>query len=440
MNPSRQYALVPFVLGRAGLLLFLVVDTAVIAGHGPGPMAALGVAYSLQTLFMMVALTLLQGGLVLASAAVGAGDPAGLRRASRTTLALGFGLGIVLLLLAGVAEPLFRLTGQSPDAAAAGAAVFAAYGWGMPGLTLFLAIAYLHEARGQVWPPVIVLYAGILANAALSPLALAQGSGFGPGPAITTVAVSSGLRWAMMLVLLALLARTMAAERRVPIREDAGAGGGAGTGGPRALLRLALPLALLQGIETLGFSGMVVLAARLGPEAAAAHHVSTQTLQIAYMAAIGIAARTAVRVAQAAGAGRPGEAGRHALAGARASLALTLPLAALLLAFPGTLAGLVLDDPQARALAVVTLRVTALIIVFDALMAIGLGALRGLKDVWLPVGVHLLAFGCVGLPLAAALGLGTGLGVAGISCGILLAVVLATAGAFARLRWLTRGR
>ena len=65
--------------------------------------------------------------------------------------------------------------------------------------------------------------------------------------------------------------------------------------------KIALPMALLQGVEVLAFSAVVFMAGWFGSDALAAHHATYTIMNLVYMSAIGVAGATSIRVGIAVG-------------------------------------------------------------------------------------------------------------------------------------------
>ena len=147
-----------------------------------------------------------------------------------------------------------------------------------------------------------------------------------------------------------------------------------------------------------------------------------QCAAIVFMVALGISQAATVRVGRAVGAGDSGGCGPFGLDGVDDGACVFGRAGGGVQRFrrrncrpvSGFLGG---GEPRAIELAASLLVVAAMLHVADAAQVAGLGALRGLKDTKVPMLIALGGYLGIGLPGAAALGVGVGFGVLGIWAG-----------------------
>ncbi len=65
----------PIAVARAAILMMFVADTVMTGWAGPGELAALGLGTAIMVAIMLIALGVLQAGLVLTAQALGRGAP-----------------------------------------------------------------------------------------------------------------------------------------------------------------------------------------------------------------------------------------------------------------------------------------------------------------------------------------------------------------------------
>jgi MATE family multidrug resistance protein len=83
-----------------------------------------------------------------------------------------------------------------------------------------------------------------------------------------------------------------------------------------------------------------------------------------------------------------------------------MALAAIVIASaPGLIASIYTPDPKVQVIAVRLLAMAAIFQIFDGLQVAGAGALRGLKDTTVPMGLTFLAYWGLGLPVGYTLGI-----------------------------------
>ena len=187
----------------------------------------------------------------------------------------------------------------------------------------------------------------------------------------------------------------------------------------KRLRRIGYPLGAARGLESGAFSALVLLAGLLGTASLAAYQIGYNLIGLIFMAAIGTAAASMVRVGNAVGR-------RNATDVARAGWAGVTLIAGLMLCFAGPflglgmpLADLYTDDPAVLPLAASLIGICGLILVFDGMQAVLMGALRGVADVWVPPGLQLISWWCVSVPIGYVLAFVVGIGVDGLMWGIL---------------------
>ncbi|PSQ71776.1 MAG: MATE family efflux transporter, partial [Bacteroidetes bacterium QH_2_64_26] len=170
----------------------------------------------------------------------------------------------------------------------------------------------------------------------------------------------------------------------------------------RELVWVGAPMGASRGIESSLFTGTTVLMGTLGTTALAAHQVALQCAAFAFMVPLGIGMAGTVRVGQAAGA--RDETGARRAGGVAMGLA-TLSMAGTAILFwtlPKPIVGLYLDlsapgNAEVIALAVQLLGVAAVFQLFDGLQVAAHGALQGLKDTRVPMGIAAVTYWGIGL-------------------------------------------
>lgn len=166
----------------------------------------------------------------------------------------------------------------------------------------------------------------------------------------------------------------------------------------------------------------------LGNAALAANQVVQSIGALLYMLPLGMAAAVSIRISQAQGRG---ETARIRAIGSAtfASVTAWMLVATVLLALFGQrIAEAMSDDPQVIAIAVPMFVVVAAMQVADGLQSTALGALRGLQDYRWPVGVTLVSYWLLALPLSYWLAFHSPLGAVGVwvgfASGLAVAAVL----------------
>ncbi len=244
---------------------------------------------------------------------------------------------------------------------------------GAPFLGVFFALRNVMEALGHSRP---IMWLGLLMLLLNIPLDLLLMYGAGPIPALG--ATGCGIATAIIDMLLA--ASMLYCFWRLPQFRAFRPQGRPRGPEVRETVVLGLPIATALASEHAIFAIGGFLMARFGAEVMGASQIALNFTGMVFMIALGLGQATSVLVGQAAGA-RNGPAVRQAGAlGFACCAVLAGALAMLLLWLPETIVSLYTREVAVAAPAVMFLKVAGIFHLFDALQALGAGALRGLKD------------------------------------------------------------
>ena len=337
-------------------------------------------------------------------------------------------------------EPIIVALGQPADLVALAKPYMAALAPGLPcaiGVIMlrnFLATIELTRA------PLFIIIATTAFNAGVNYL-LIYGSFGAPRLELVGAGIASSLSHMLGFGLLALYAQREKTARAFEIFRDFFKPDWARF---RTILRLGLPIGVATGFEALLFNSGVFLMGAIGVLELAAYQVALNVAALAFMMPLGVSMAGAVRVGLAAGAGDRPRVRRAAIATAALSIFLILIVAApAALAPEFIISAYFARDDAANAevvsLATAFLRIAAAFMIFDAAQVAANQALRGLKDVRVPMLLAGFSYWLVGFPIAYFAGLHSSAGAVGVWWGLLAALACAAALLGARLWALTRG-
>ena len=429
----------PIVVSRAAMLVMTVVDTAMPGWAGTDELAALGLGITPQLTFQMIAIGFLQAVPILSAQAIGAGEQHRAGAVLRSGMIHALVLGMLFAALSSVGEGFFRLVGQPEAVVENAAAVTMAYALGLPGFLLFIACNTFLEATSRPKSGMAIMIAVALIDIPLNGVfALGWGGMFEPMGAIGAVGTSSVMRSVAFVLALVLLLRwefRMGDPRGVlAALSRASPAGGIG----RRIQRIGVPISLAQGVESAGFSALVILGGQISTAALAAHQATLALLSLVYMMAVGIGGASAIRVGNAVGRRSRSDLRLAGWSGILLAGAASLPFALVMGLAPDTVAELFGQQGTALALTAATIAAAGLVVPFDAMMGAILGALRGAGDVWTSFAIQAGAFWIVAVPLAAVLGIHLGFGAPGLIYGILAGVTVSFALLALRFRIISR--
>ncbi len=441
LHLRRTVALaLPIIIARAALVVMFTVDTIMVGRAGAVELAYFGLGVAPQLTLMLIAVGALQATAVLASQALGAGDARRAGAILRAALAHAVAMGLAVLMLSAFAEAFFVGTGQARDLAAGAARVSLAFGYGMPGILVFIACNLFLEATGRPKTGMAIMLAANLLNI---PLNMIFGFGWGglvaPMGAEGVMLASSLARSFAGLTVLAIVidqARRDDAFQILPSRKLGPAFAGMWLDpDARLLRRLGLPMGLAQGVESAAFATVVMMAGRLGTAELAAYQTTMTLVTLTFMMAIGTAGATAIRVGRAFGERDGGNIGRAGWAGILVGAVWPVPVALFFFIAPETAALAVTSDPATVAAAGRALFIAGFMLSVDAAMAVAIGALRGLGDVWWPTLLQIGAFWLVAIPCAYATAIALELGAGGLIGGLIAGIIVSFTGLALRFRY-----
>jgi len=205
------------------------------------------------------------------------------------------------------------------------------------------------------------------------------------------------------------------------------------------VFRLGLSIGLTMIFETALFAGSALIVGSFGTAALAAHQIAMNIPSITFMVPLGLAMAATVRVGHATGRGDAEGVRRAGIAALVVGGGFMILCGLVMAAFPRAIVGLYLDlaDPAndaAVAFAVSFLYVVAGFQLFDGVQVVAAFALRGLKDVRMPMLIAGLSYWGAGFPLALFFAFVVGWEGFGVWIGLLIG--LAFAAFFLALRFL----
>lgn len=204
----------------------------------------------------------------------------------------------------------------------------------------------------------------------------------------------------------------------------------------KKIIKIGLPSGLSYSMEVGAFSFAAIMIGWLGSNELAAHQIAINLASISYMVVLGISAASTIRVGNALGAKNFYNvklAGYTAIFLGLSFMSLT-GLSFIL--FNNFLPSLYISDNNVVEIASSLLIIAALFQLSDGIQAVGLGVLKGLTDVKIPMIITLIAYWLVALPVGYLLGFTLGYDVIGIWLGLFLGLSVAAIFFVLRFRYL----
>lgn len=424
----------PVVVARAGILTMASADIIMLGHYRAEDVAWYGIGLTPYIVLLLIGIGLLTGTLVMTSHARGAGRPADCGPVWRRSLPYALLIGLTGTAISQFAEPFFLAIGQSPAIAVGGGSVAAIAGLALAPTLIHSNSTYFLEGLARPLPGMTVILVGNLLNILLNWLLIFGHWGFPEMGAEGAIAATSIVRCCMAAALAGYI-------WWLPDRETFGIrrpleGGWWRSGGEQ--WRLGYAAGVSQGVESIAFNSLTMMAGLLGPVALASYSISLNLTALIFMLALGFGAATAVRVGAARGAGDHQRMVAAGWVGLGATIAIMLAIGSALWLSRGEVAALYTSDADLLAIVPLLFGIVASLLVLDGGQVVMTFALRGAGDAWVPTAIHLMSFFAVMIPAAWFLAFPMGLGVPGLVISIALGAGAALLALSLRFRLVTR--
>ena len=403
-----------------------VVDVIMVGQLKPEELPYQALGWAPTGVFLVGGIGLLTGVQVLAARAIGAEQPKNAGGAWRRGLVVAALAGAVTSAITWLlGERLFTVFGIAPELAAPATRVARVLALSIPLQLLYVTTANFLEA---IQKPLASTWAMLGANAVNLAMNVALVPAYG---AVGSAWSTMGARLCVAIGLMFYVWRLAEAEH-YGIRQPAQ--------GPsyRELLQVGVAAAVSQAAEAGAFSGMTMLAGRLGADAVSVYQILLNLLAVVFMLSLSLSSATAVLTSAAVGRGDLSGASRASFTGLSLNLLLMLVVGVLVTVFAGPIARTYTANLSLAGVVAGLMWLAALGMWPDGGQAVASAALRARGDNWFPTASHLFAYAAVMPGVAYWLSELQGRGVAGLMLAILIASVLSFGVLLARL-WGIRG-
>lgn len=410
-----------------------LTDTIMAGRLSAHDLAAISVGASIYIPFFLLALGVLAAISPSSAQLHGAGRTSAIGPLARQGGWLALALAALLMAGFRFVSPIFGALHIAPGLAREASAYVAAMSWGLPAIYLYLVLRFASEGIGHTRPMLFVALVAFLANIPFDYWFMYGGLGLHGMGAVGCGYASALAMWTQLAVMLAYI--KLARRRYQPL------GLFTTFDGPRlrelqSLVGLGGPIGVMLFAEVSLFGAVALLMATFGTVTAAAHQIAVAVSSFSFMFPMGLATGISVVVGQAVGAGRYVEARRAGWVGVALALGFELVAAALILALRTPIARLFTANGAVLDLAARLLVLAAAFQLSDGLQVASAGALRGIKDVRVPMWITVLAYWGAGLSLAWLFGFRLAIGPVGVWVGLVAG--LSVAGILLALRFLRR--
>jgi len=187
----------------------------------------------------------------------------------------------------------------------------------------------------------------------------------------------------------------------------------------KKILSIGLPSGFQYFFEVGAFSFAVMMVGWIGTNQLAAHQIAINLASITFMAVLGISAAGAIRVGNAVGRQNIQEVRSAGFTALFSGASVMFISGIIFITLKNFLPTLYISDEDVIKIASSLIVIAALFQVSDGTQGVGIGILRGLTDVKIPLLITFIAYWVIALPLGYLLAFNFNLGVEGVWIGLL---------------------
>ena len=190
------------IIARAGLLVMVAVDTAMIGHYGTKDLAFYAAANAIQIVMVLIGVGLLQGTMIYVAQARGAKAYRECGRYWQVGLINGIIFGMLMLGICFFGEIILGLIGQSEQLSTGAADVLRMISWGLPAMAMWVVTAFFLEGLSRPLPGMIVTILAVMLNTALNAIFIYGNLGVPEMGAEGSALATTITRWSMFITLL----------------------------------------------------------------------------------------------------------------------------------------------------------------------------------------------------------------------------------------------
>ncbi len=415
---------IPVAVGQLGQIMFGVVDSLMVGRLGAAPLAASALVNGLFFLIMVMGIGISMAVTPLVAIAKGGRnhDECGviLRQSLLVNVVFAFLLNIIIYLMAETIPYL----GQTPEVTKLAVSYMHILSFSVLPFMLFQTYRQFVEGLSDTKPPMYAALTANIVNAIANYVLIFGKLGFPAmgldGAGIATVTTRSF----MALFLIYFVIKKDKYKEYDPSLKFKKIDKTI----IKKIISIGLPSGFQYTFEVGAFAFAAVMVGWISADAQASHQIAINLASISYMVVLGISSAGTIRVGD--------NLGKNDKIGMRRAGFSALLLAVLFMSSTGLLfilfrhflPTLYIDDQTVIQLASRLLLITAIFQIADGIQAVGLGILRGLTDVKIPLYIAIFAYWVVSLPTAYLCGFTFQMGVTGIwiglSAGLFTAAIL----------------
>lgn len=377
---------VPVIIGQLGHIMVGVADSLMVGRLGVVPLAGATFAGSFYNVFMLFGIGVSYAITPLV-ASTNPKEKSKLLGFLQNGFAMNVMLSLVLLFLCLLASRFLEFFGQEPSVVIAARPYLLIMCSSLVPMMIFQSFRQYAEGLSDTLNPMIVSIFANLLNVGLNYM-LIYGKWGAPALGLNGAGYATLISRIVMFMLMIWLIRKKCTGFKWNFKWTK----------IKQLLKLGLPSGLQYVFEIGAFATAAIMVGWISAEALAAHNIALNLAAISYMAATGLAAASTIRIGN-----QMGLKDKENLRMAGFSL---FGMVVIFMAFCGLtfillrnfLPSLYIQNEGVQEMAATLLVIAAAFQISDGIQAVGLGVLRGLRDVRIPTGVTFMAFWLFSIP------------------------------------------
>lgn len=399
------------------------IDTFMMGWIGPEALAAGALGTSIFFTVLVFCMGVLSAAGIFIVRAKGANDDTDMQSSLQHALCLSLILAIPCMMVIHLAPRILSMIGQDPVIINNTILLLSGLVWGLPGYLLFMVLRE-YIAAFSLTRIVMLVALGSIPLTFIANYIFIYGVFDFPKLGIAGIGYAGAMiMWFMFLCLYLYCIMHSELQKYISFR-----GFQLNLQKLFDILHVGVPSGMLYILESGMFLIAAVLMGYLGVDALAAHQIALQCVSIAYAIPFALSMTTALQVGHAAGAGDIQQARRSAFNGLTLGLILTAIIACIFVLLPAQIIKLFLhgtehDYEVISQLAISYLFCAAVFQCFDGFQAIANGALRGLKDTFVPMLLSIACYWILGVCSAYYFAFYTNLKSLGVWYGLTLGIV-----------------
>ncbi len=423
---------VPVAIGQIGQVLLGVTDSLMVGRLGSEHLAAASLGNSIFLLLLVLAVGIAAAITPLVAIASGENKPGECAIILRQGMLTNIGVSILLTVTALLLANFLSYLNQPPGVVTLATPYLRIMGFAFVPMLVFFSARNFIEGLSFTRPAMVIMLTANIVNVFGNWVLIYGNLGF-PALGLNGAGYSSLLVEIFIAVAIIIyLHRSSRFDAYRPLfhyrklRWDV----------IRRLLSVGVPSGMQFLFEAGSFSFAAIMIGWLGSKYLAAHQIAISLASISFMFILGIAHASTIRVGNALGRGDAVAIRRAGFTSIALSAGVMSIFGLIFVIFRHHLPWLYNSDPEVIPIASSLLIIAAIFQISDGVQAVGMGVLRGLTDVKIPMFIAIIAYWIVGVPTGYILCFKFGLGAQGVWLGLLFG--LTTAGILFTLRFRRR--